>query len=256
MDFNLLSGKIPKELWMLPMLVSEQAAAQVGRTASDLPIFYPSVDHAIPLQYNFLYYAPYISLKSNNLQGNIPSEIGQSKLLKTLYLSNNNFSGNIPEQIANLKDMQILDLSMNQLSGNIPAAVTGLHFLSKFNVSYNNLEGPIPSSTQLQSFDASAFEGNLKLCGDPLPNKCKRIKGTDEPDMNNTDADMKEQKFPWFYVSAALGFIIGFWGVFGPLVFLQKWRYAYYYFLDNVHNSFMVMIARSMARVKGRFIRS
>nr|XP_011462204.1 PREDICTED: receptor-like protein 2 [Fragaria vesca subsp. vesca] len=152
--------------------------------------------------------------------------------------------------------MQILDLSMNQLSGNIPASFTSLHFLSKFNVSYNNLEGPIPSSTQLQSFDASAFEGNLKLCGDPLPNKCKRTEGTDEPDMNNTDADMKERQFPWFYVSAALGFFIGFWGVFGPLVFLQKWRYAYYHFLDNVHDRFMVMIAKSMARVKRRFIRS
>ncbi|KAL6195444.1 hypothetical protein ACLB2K_031063 [Fragaria x ananassa] len=246
-----LTGKIPKELWMLPMLVSDQAAAQVDLTAIDLPIFYPSVDHSRPLQYNYLYYEASISLKSNNLHGNIPSEIGRSQLLTILYLSDNNISGNIPEQIANLKGMQILDLSMNQLSGNIPASFTSLHFLSKFNVSYNHLEGPIPSSTQLQSFDASAFEGNLKLCGDPLPNKCKRTEGTDEPDINNTDADM-EQQFPWFFVSAALGFIIGFWGVFGPSVFLQKWRYAYYHFLDNVHDRFMVMIAKSMARVKRR----
>ncbi|KAL6195037.1 hypothetical protein ACLB2K_030659 [Fragaria x ananassa] len=255
MDFNLLSGKIPKELWMLLMLVSEQAAATVG-TALDLPIFYPSVDYSKPIQYNYLYYEAMISLKSNNLYGNIPSEIGQSQLLTYLDLSNNNLSGNIPEQTANIKGMRQLDLSMNQLSGNIPMSFTSLHFLSKLNVSFNNLEGPIPSSTQLQSFDASEFEGNLNLCGDPLPNKCKRTKGTDEPDMNSTDADMKEHQFPWFYISAALGFIIGFWGVFGSLVLLKKWRYAYYQFLDNVYDRFMVMILNRMARVKRRFSRS
>nr|XP_011461673.1 PREDICTED: receptor-like protein 2 [Fragaria vesca subsp. vesca] len=254
MDFNLLSGKIPKELWMLPMLVSEQAAATAG-TALDLPYFYPSVDYAKPIQYNYLYYEAMISLKSNNLYGNIPSEIGQSQLLTYLDLSNNNLSGNIPEQIANIKGMRQLDLSMNQLSGNIPTSFTSLHFLSKLNVSFNNLEGPIPSSTQLQSFNASAFEGNRNLCGDPLP-KCKRTKGTDEPDMNNTDADMKEHQFPWFYISAALGFIIGFWGVFGPLVLLKKWRYAYYHFLDNGYERFMVMILKRMARLKRRFSRS
>ncbi|KAL6203930.1 hypothetical protein ACLB2K_021200 [Fragaria x ananassa] len=252
MDFNLLSGKIPKELWMLPMLVSEQAAATAD-TALDLPCFYPSVDYAKPIQYNYLYYEAMISLKSNNLYGNIPSEIGQLQLLTCLDLRNNNLSGHIPEQTANIKSMRQLDLSMNQLSGNIPTSFTSLHFLSKLNVSFNNLEGPIPSSTQLQSFDASAFEGNLNLCGDPLPNKCKRTKGTDEPDMNNTDADIE---FPWFYISAALGFIIGFWGVFGPLVLLKKWRYAYYQFLDNVYDRFMVMILNRMARVKRRFSRS
>ncbi|KAL6200331.1 hypothetical protein ACLB2K_030113 [Fragaria x ananassa] len=207
MDFTYFQEKFQRNCGCSLCWYLTKAAAQVDLTAIDLPI---------STSYNYLYYEASISLKSNNLHGNIPSEIGQSQLLTTLYLSNNNISGNIPEQIANLTGMQILDLSMNQSSGNIPASFTSLHFLSKFNVSYNNLEGPIPSSTQLQSFDASAFEGNLKLCGDPLPIKCKTTKGTDEPDMNNTDADMKEQQFPWFYVSAALGFIIGFWGVFGP----------------------------------------
>ncbi|KAM5582317.1 receptor-like protein 2 [Rosa sericea] len=256
MQFNQLSGELPKELWTLPMWVSEQAAAQVDRTAFDLPIFHPSVDHARPLQYNYLYFAASMSLRNNNLHGNIPSEIGLSQLLQTLDLSNNNFSGNIPDQISNLKDMEMLDLSMNHLSGKIPVSFTSLHFLSKFNVSYNNLEGPIPSSTQLQSFDASAFEGNLKLCGAPLPNKCQTTKGTDAPEMNTQDADMKEHKFPWFYLSVAFGFIIGFWGVCGPLVLMKKWRYAYYHFLDNVQDRFRVMIATRMARVKRRFIRS
>ncbi|XP_050369522.1 receptor-like protein 2 [Argentina anserina] len=253
MESNLLSGQLPKQFCRLPMLVSEQAAAQLHRTDIELPIYIPGSVHAKPLQYNYIYYDPSIFLRDNCLSGNIPNEIGQLQLLQLLDLSGNNFSGNIPDQMSNLKHMEILDLSTNHLSGKIPASFTSLNFLSSFNVSHNNLEGPIPSSTQLQSFNASAFEGNLKLCGAPLPKKCQTIKGADAPDMNTQGADTKENQFPWFYVSAALGFITGFWGVCGPLVLMTNWRYAYYHFLENVLDRFRVMISRSMAKVKRSF---
>ncbi|XP_062016999.1 receptor-like protein 2 [Rosa rugosa] len=254
MQFNQLSGEFPKELCTLPMLVSGQTAAQVGRIYLELPFYFrPSAD-AKPLQYNYIFYEPAIHLSHNCLGGNIPIEIDQLQLLRWLDLSANNFSGNIPDQISNLKYIEILDLSMNHLSGKIPASFTSLNFLSSFNVSYNNLGGPIPSSTQLQSFNASAFEGNLKLCGAPLPNKCQTTMGADAPDMSTQDADTKEQQIPWFYVSVTLGFITGFWGVCGPLVLMRKWRHAYYHFLDNVQDRFHVMIAKRMASIKRRFV--
>ncbi|PRQ35696.1 putative leucine-rich repeat domain, L domain-containing protein [Rosa chinensis] len=149
--------------------------------------------------------------------------------------------------------MERLDLSMNHLSGKIPASFTGLNFLSSFNVSYNNLGGRIPSGTQLQSFNASAFEGN-QLCGAPLPNKCQTTEGADAPDMSTPDADNKEHQIPWFYVSVALGYITGFWGVCGPLVLMRKWRCAYYHFLDKVQDSFHVMIAECMASMRRKFV--
>ncbi|PRQ35669.1 putative leucine-rich repeat domain, L domain-containing protein [Rosa chinensis] len=254
MEFNQLSGEFPKELCTLPMLVSGQAAAQVGRFYLELPIYYqPSAD-AVTKQYNYLFFNPFIHLGHNFLSGNIPIEIGQLQLLRWLDLSANNFSGNIPDQISNLKYIEILDLSMNHLSGEIPASFTSLNFLSSLNVSYNNLGGPIPSSTQLQSFNASAFEGNLKLCGAPLPNKCRTTTRADAPDMSTQDVDTKEHQIPWFYVSVALGFITGFCGVCGPLVLMTKWRYAYYHFLDNVQDRFHVMIAKRMASMKRRFV--
>ncbi|KAK2430153.1 receptor protein EIX2 [Trifolium repens] len=40
------------------------------------------------------------------------------------------------------------------------------------NLSDNNLSGRIPIGTQLQSFDASSYEGNVDLCGKPLDKKC------------------------------------------------------------------------------------
>ncbi|PRQ35611.1 putative non-specific serine/threonine protein kinase [Rosa chinensis] len=197
LGFNQLSGEFPKELCTLPKLVSGQAAAQVGRFFLELPMYYqpaePSAD-AVTRQYNYLFFIPVIYLSHNCPSGNIPIEIGQLQLLQLLDLSANNFSGNIPDQISNLKYMEVLDLSMNHLSGKIPASITGLNFLSSFNVSHNNLGGPIPSSTQLQSFNASAFEGNLKLCGALLPNKCQTTEGSDAPDMSTQDADTRSNK--------------------------------------------------------------
>ncbi|XP_020417929.1 receptor-like protein 2 [Prunus persica] len=166
---NRISGELPKQLCKLPMLVSEQTAAQVDHTYLQLPFFVKPASDADFLQYSSLsFFPPAIHLHKNSINGNIPTEISQLVLLHTLNLDDNNFSGNIPNKISNLKKLETLDLSMNHLSGEIPPSLTSLNFLSFLNVSYNNLEGPIPKGTQLQSFDVSAFEGNPKLCVVPL----------------------------------------------------------------------------------------
>ncbi|CAL2253734.1 unnamed protein product [Prunus armeniaca] len=77
----------------------------------------------------------------------------------------------------------------------MPSSLATLNFLKDFDV--YNLQGLIPTSTQLQSFDASTFEGNPKLCGAPLPNKCGRPnKVVDEDNNNNKDEDNGHQ-LPW-----------------------------------------------------------
>ncbi|CAL8150886.1 unnamed protein product [Prunus armeniaca] len=137
-----------------------------------------------------------IVLSNNNISGDIPTEIGQLQLLQELYLDSNNFSGIIPDQISNLKNLEVLNLSMNLLSGIIPSSLASLNFLREFNTSYNNLEGPIPIGTQLQSFNASAFEGNPKLCGVPLPNKCEPNKCIDTDNKNNKDEGNGHHQLP------------------------------------------------------------
>ncbi|CAN6561063.1 unnamed protein product [Malus baccata var. baccata] len=257
---NLISGELPKELCRVPALVHEPVAAQADDYELELPIYDVNKKYPDNLPRRLSNFPRSISLFSNNITGNIPSEIGQLQLLQVLYLGNNNFSGNIPDQMSNLKKFEALNLSKNHLSGKIPSSMVSLNFLKSFDVSYNNLEGPIPTSTQLQSFEASAFEGNPKLCGAPLPNECRidahdKNNRDDEDDghqlpWNNRDDEDDGHQLPWFYISAVLGFIFGFWGVCGSLIVKKTWRYAYFQFTDNVQDRLHVMLAVRMNRMK------
>ncbi|CAN6561059.1 unnamed protein product [Malus baccata var. baccata] len=243
---NLFSGEFPKELCRVPALVHVPIAAQAGQDDMELPIYSGNSAGVLNAYRRMSNFPPSIDLSENNITGNIPTEIGQLQLLQYLYLGDNNFSGNIPDQMSNLKRLEGLNLSNNHLSGKIPSSLASLNFLSSVDVSYNNLEGPIPTGTQLQSFEASAFEGNPKLCGAPLPNKCR----IDEHDKRNRDDMDDGHRHPWFYISTALGFIFGFWGVCGSLIVKKTWRYAYFRFTDNVQDRLYVMLAVRMNRMK------
>jgi Leucine-rich repeat (LRR) protein len=242
---NLISGEFPKELCGLPALVSEQNRALVNQSYLKVPI--SIYRNGTNYQYNYISYMPQaIYLRNNSLHGNIPIEIGHLHLLHVLDLSYNNFSGNIPDQLSELTNLEKLDLSANQLSGKILASLTTLHFLSWFSVANNNIQGPIPSSTQFQTFGTSAYEGNPGLCGAPLPNECAQIIS------NNGDKGIQDEEeewlgVPWFHVSVVLGFITGFWGVCGPLLFNYHWRVACFQFLDNVKYRLNMLLAAYMA---------
>ncbi|XP_028205254.1 receptor-like protein EIX2 isoform X2 [Glycine soja] len=168
-----------------------------------------------------------IDLSSNKLLGEIPRKITNLNGLNFLNLSHNQLIGHIPQGIGNMGSLQSIDFSRNQLSGEIPPTISKLSFLSMLDVSYNHLKGKIPTGTQLQTFDASSFIGN-NLCGLPLPINCSSngkthsYEGSDGHGVN------------WFFVSATIGFVVGFWIVIAPLLICRSWRYAYFHFLDHV----------------------
>ncbi|CAL8150891.1 unnamed protein product [Prunus armeniaca] len=256
---NQISGEFPKQLCRLPRLLYERnIASQADRYEFELPVItqYNSRGRLTRnqnfLSQNLYFYPASIDLSMNNISGYIPAEIDQLQLLRRLTLDSNNFSGIIPDQISNLKYLEVLDLSTNHLSGIIPSSLASLNFLRDFNVSYNNLEGPIPTGTQLQSFNTSAFEGNPKLCGAPLSNKCRPNKDMDADNKNNKDEGNGHHQLPWFYIFIALGFIVGFWGVCGSLVIKKTWRYAYFQFIDYLQDRLYVMITVPLNRMKRR----
>ncbi|PPD94235.1 hypothetical protein GOBAR_DD08747 [Gossypium barbadense] len=134
-----------------------------------------------------------LSLRSNRLSGNLPSDVLSLPTLRYVYLQLNNFSGDIPSSLP--PSLDFLDLSFNSLTGNIPTAIqnltnlTGLNLhnnsltgpipnfslprLRLLNLSYNHLNGSVPSS--FQKFPASSFVGNHILPENPRRDSHKKL---------------------------------------------------------------------------------
>ncbi|KAM7489929.1 hypothetical protein LguiB_027413 [Lonicera macranthoides] len=195
-----------------------------------------------------------IDLSSNKLVGQIPQELASLEGLISLNLSRNNLTGPIIQKIGQIKMLEILDLSRNQLSGAIPIGLGNLNYLSVLDLSSNNFSSRIPRSTQLDTFNASVYAGNDKLCGLPLP-LCPKDESTSFPPPNDNGKVEDTFVTTGFYVSVVLGFAIGFWGFIGPLVLRSSWRYAYFKILDNIQDRIYATIVVNMARVQRKFRR-
>lgn len=144
-----------------------------------------------------------LSLRANRLTGEIPSDFSSLTLLRSLYVQNNELTGEFPAGLTRLTRLTRLDLSSNNFTGPIPFSITNLTHLTglllennnfsgmlpiitaplvNFNVSYNKLNGSIPQT--LSKFDASAFAGNLDLCGKPLSTLCSPFFPSPAPSPN------------------------------------------------------------------------
>nr|XP_004305912.2 PREDICTED: receptor-like protein 12 [Fragaria vesca subsp. vesca] len=166
-----------------------------------------------------LYLVNSLDLSNNNLSGEMPLELTSLVMLGTLNLSMNHLTGIIPGKIGNLKSIETLDLSMNQLSGSIPQSMVSLTFVTHLNLSHNNLSGKIPTSNQFNSLnDPSIYQGNAGLCGDPLPTPCQDNEETPQVPSEDREGDDDKSEKVWLMISTAIGFIVGFWVVFGSLV--------------------------------------
>ncbi|KAK2393800.1 receptor protein EIX2 [Trifolium repens] len=184
-----------------------------------------------------------IDLSKNDLSGEIPVNITQLIHLGALNLSWNHLTGNIPNDIGLLKDLENLDLSHNNLSGPIPTSMASMTFLSYLNLSYNNFSGQIPTANQFGTFnEPSIYEGNPRLCGEPLPTNCSSfLHGSGEQERKHEDdgnGDDEKLESLGLYASIAVGFITGFWVVCGSLMLKRSWRNAYFNFVYDMKDKF------------------
>ena len=86
-----------------------------------------------------------IKLDYNNLNGSIPSQIGDLENLTRLILDHNLLSDSIPPEIGNLSNLVYLRLNSNDLTGHIPPEIGNLTNLGQLYLGDNNLEGNIPN---------------------------------------------------------------------------------------------------------------
>ncbi|KAH9648743.1 hypothetical protein KPL70_025714 [Citrus sinensis] len=198
-----------------------------------------------------------LDLSSNKLDGVIPEEIMDLVGLIALNLSRNNLTGPITPKIGELTSLDFLDLSRNLFSGSIPSSLSQLSGLGVLDLSYNNLSGKIPLGTQLQSFNASVYAGNLELCGLPLANKCPDEESTPSPGTDDDSDTLEDENDQFitlgFYLSSILGFFVGFWGVCGTLMLNRSWRYGFFNFLTSMKDWVYVIWAVNIAKLLRKF---
>ncbi|KAJ0970241.1 hypothetical protein J5N97_023118 [Dioscorea zingiberensis] len=182
-----------------------------------------------------LQYVASIDLSNNQLTGNFPRELGDLYGLQNLNLSGNKFTGKIPDEVGKLKLLESLDLSMNSFIGSIPMSMSLLTSLSHLNLSYNNFSGRIPSGYQLQTLDdPSIYLGNPGLCGVPL-DECGSNETIFSIILACSDGDDEcESEKLGLYIGISLGFVTGFWAIWGVLLFTESPSEAYFRFIDKL----------------------
>ena len=123
-----------------------------------------------------------LNLSCNNLNGEIPVEIGYLTYLKKLDLDCNSLTGNIPFEIGNLINMKHLSLSSNKLEGPIPKEITKLKNLEKIYYFNNPLESN-DNNDELVSF-LNHKSGVLRA--DNQKNQKDNLFGVDSIEYNHT----------------------------------------------------------------------
>jgi len=100
-----------------------------------------------------------ISLASNNLVGELPSEISSLSSLQNLHLYENTLTGNLLNENV-CTDLEILDLSKNELTGTIAFMSKACEKLTSLKLANNRFSGSLPlalkSLTKLQILDLNS----------------------------------------------------------------------------------------------------
>ena len=112
----------------------------------------------------------HLDLRSNQLKGTIPMNIGTLSKLQFLDLSINFFNGSLPLSLANLTKVYELDVSQNNITGKLDSRLfpdgtgkskTGLISLKNFLLQANGLVGRIPEEIgNLKHLALLALDGN------------------------------------------------------------------------------------------------
>ncbi len=125
MNWNLLTGRLPREIRCLESLTSLNLSGNQLTGSLD------------PESFECLVALKTLDLSFNLLDGNIPNVFNHVKRLSVLNLAGNRLSGDLPESISCLRGLEVLKLNNNQLAGEIPESFSCLTHLIEVNMSQN-----------------------------------------------------------------------------------------------------------------------
>ncbi|KAL7587683.1 hypothetical protein Lser_V15G40592 [Lactuca serriola] len=248
--YNNLTGTIPHCLGELNAMVHSDFLHRIAPDSNENVIQSIKGDD---LTYVWIWdFVFNMDLSSNQLVGQIPVEVTALSMLIGLNLSNNHLRGSIPDNMGNMRNLESLDFSKNKLTGVIPSSMAELTFLSHLNLSNNNLSGRIPSGTQLESLnDPSIYAGNKGLCGHPLPKICTNHQVPSIMPKKKHKAADKMLKV-WLYLDIMCGFVTGFCGVIGVLLFKKHWKQKLFMFAEESMEKISVAIRVGQEEEKKR----
>ncbi len=106
-----------------------------------------------------------LALDGNSLKGEIPSELGNLTGLTRLALNRNDLKGRIPDNLKNLKNLSILGLANNRLYDRVPAWLGSLSNLTKISMHDTRLRWYLPAELgNLSNLERLAIQ-NTDLIG-------------------------------------------------------------------------------------------
>ncbi|KAH0685047.1 hypothetical protein KY289_022799 [Solanum tuberosum] len=134
---NLLNGVLPNSI------------GNLSSTSQNFYIGDAHINGLIPTGISNMSGLMTLDFQGNNLagsippeiEGEVPSDIGELKAIVGLYLCCNHFSSVIPTRFGELQNLQYLDLSNNSFFGQIPLSFANLISLEILNLSLNSLSG-------------------------------------------------------------------------------------------------------------------
>ncbi|XP_006838241.3 leucine-rich repeat receptor protein kinase MSL1-like [Amborella trichopoda] len=193
------------------------------------------VSKGLELQLTTVYsYNTGLDLSENQLEGEIPEDIGKLQGIYMLNLSRNKLSGQIPESIGNMISLESLDLSFNHLEGEIPASLTQLDYLGWLDLSNNNLSGRIPAGNHFDTLaKPPALAGNPFLCGPQISKSCSKGDDREARGEAMEERGTGKERLIW-YVGLFLSYWLGFWGFLGFLSVKREWWGRYLEAMDEV----------------------
>lgn len=182
---NDFSGSIPEGLFDLGL--EEIDFSDMGLTGSippgssrlfeslkTLDLSRNNLNGNIPAEVGLLSHLRYMNLSWNNLQSRIPPELGFFSNLTVLDLRNSALYGSIPGDICDSGSLDILQLDGNSLTGSIPDEIGNCSSLYLLSLSHNNLSGVIPKSiSKLSKLEILNLEFN-ELSGE-IPQELGRL---------------------------------------------------------------------------------